>query len=356
MNRSPRRTEFHFTVTHAVVMVGLTLGCLFAAFLIGYRSGRGAGYQDASLHTIGSAPRFGIPNDEMPQKVPDELVSKVYAKLQENITPPTEAVDPPKLEKIPEFAAPNSNVGSTLGDIAPPGYEKNKKGKNKKRKPALPQTKELERQIAETEKALVGSKKESVVKVETKKTIEKVAPVETELKIEPLEREIEIAKKTQVVKKTQTNTLGGLFELGNTPQVKPKAEQPLEMKKAEVAAVKEAVKVPEPITPKATPPKVAPLEVVEPKVQVKPKVGIQAGWYVQVAAPGVESEARTLVGKLASNGFRGSRIQVATVRGKQYYRVLVGPEDTAVLAERLLKQLSREAYITGKPYLKRISG
>jgi cell division septation protein DedD len=35
-----------------------------------------------------------------------------------------------------------------------------------------------------------------------------------------------------------------------------------------------------------------------------------------------------------------------------YFRVLVGPEDNKVQAERLVGQVKRESYISGKPFIR----
>ncbi|MBN8550818.1 MAG: SPOR domain-containing protein [Deltaproteobacteria bacterium] len=45
-------------------------------------------------------------------------------------------------------------------------------------------------------------------------------------------------------------------------------------------------------------------------------------------------------------------IEVARVRGDEYYRVLVGPEQNRDRAQRLVGQLKRESYIHGDPFLR----
>ncbi|MCB0336128.1 MAG: SPOR domain-containing protein, partial [Bdellovibrionales bacterium] len=76
-------------------------------------------------------------------------------------------------------------------------------------------------------------------------------------------------------------------------------------------------------------------------------------WYAQVLAPKELSEAQALSDKLKDSGFPVV-IEHAEVRGQQYYRVLVGGEESRQQAEILIKQLQREKYLKGDPFLRMI--
>lgn len=102
------------------------------------------------------------------------------------------------------------------------------------------------------------------------------------------------------------------------------------------------------IEPTAKP--TAPPPTIKP-TQKPVEASLPSGWFVQVAAPESRSDANSLIEKLRSNGFKAS-IEVALIREQQYYRVLVGPESNKELAERLLKQVTREPYLQGTPFLK----
>ncbi|RIL04737.1 MAG: hypothetical protein DCC75_12335 [Proteobacteria bacterium] len=78
---------------------------------------------------------------------------------------------------------------------------------------------------------------------------------------------------------------------------------------------------------------------------------ISRGWYAQVAAPKSLSEAQKLTNSLRGSGFEVV-IENASVRGVQYYRVLVGPETTKDRGDRLISQVKREPYIKGDPFLR----
>ncbi len=92
-----------------------------------------------------------------------------------------------------------------------------------------------------------------------------------------------------------------------------------------------------------------PIEAPSARIAItkKPK----AGYYAQVNAPDNAQEAEKFGRKLQESGFPVV-IESATSNGKSFYRVLVGPEDNKVQAERLLGQLKGEKYITAKPFIK----
>jgi cell division septation protein DedD len=77
------------------------------------------------------------------------------------------------------------------------------------------------------------------------------------------------------------------------------------------------------------------------------------GYFAQVAAPKRLQEAQDVARRLKRSGFPVV-IETAHVRGEDYYRVLVGPEDGKVQAERLVDQLKRESYLSGTAFLRRV--
>jgi cell division septation protein DedD len=75
------------------------------------------------------------------------------------------------------------------------------------------------------------------------------------------------------------------------------------------------------------------------------------GWFAQVAAPRKMQDATSLAGRLKASGFPVI-IEAARVRGEEYFRVIVGPEQNKQQAERLVGQLKRESYVQGEPFLR----
>jgi len=80
---------------------------------------------------------------------------------------------------------------------------------------------------------------------------------------------------------------------------------------------------------------------------------LPSGWYAQVGAPNSKSDAIMLLEKLDQFGFRAT-IEEASVQGQSYFRVLVGPESSKLLAGRLLAELKREPYIEAEPFIRTI--
>lgn len=80
---------------------------------------------------------------------------------------------------------------------------------------------------------------------------------------------------------------------------------------------------------------------------------LPAGYFAQVAAPKRLTEAQDVARRLKRSGFPVV-IETAHVRGEDYFRVLVGPEDTKVQAERLVDQLKRESYLSGTAFLRKV--
>ncbi len=91
-------------------------------------------------------------------------------------------------------------------------------------------------------------------------------------------------------------------------------------------------------------------EEVAPE-KIPARVLVRPGWYAQVAAPSSKEQAANIAGQLRASGFPVT-VEQAEVRGQRYFRVLVGPEENKVYAQRLLVQLRRESVIKGDPFIK----
>jgi cell division protein FtsN len=134
-----------------------------------------------------------------------------------------------------------------------------------------------------------------------------------------------------------------------TGVAKPKAE----VTKAPVREIEkvesEPVKQPSPTPtrkPVPTPEKKAAGDVAVKKV-------VPSGFFAQVAAPTKRADAESVARKLKKSGFPVV-VEEATVNGESYYRVLVGPEDNKVQADRLIQQLQSERYLSSVPFVRRV--
>jgi cell division septation protein DedD len=312
-NSESNTSGLKLSISISVVLIGLVIGSLVAAFVIGFNSGHTTGFEEATRASLASVPRFKIADSEQPQEVSEEFVSRVYDRLKKNVESNEDSSNTPELGVISRVKTP----------------------KPERREP---EKRQVEKQQPEQQQISVSKEKEKVVE----KTIEAT---------------------TKVIDKP--NTLGGLFELGNVA-VDKKDEPRLDdvqdsIRTATIPTMEEQANQ---IVIEKQPKEEAKVATVPPVRQVSPPAStakepttpLRAGWYVQVAAPKSIDEAKSLINQLRENGFGDSSIQSAEVRGELYYRVLVGPEENAVLAQRLLEQLAREPYIKFKPYLKRVQG
>jgi cell division protein FtsN len=80
---------------------------------------------------------------------------------------------------------------------------------------------------------------------------------------------------------------------------------------------------------------------------------LPSGYFAQVAAPKKVSEAEAIAAKLKRSGFPVV-VESASVAGQGFYRVMVGPEQNKVQADRLVTQLKSEKYISGKPFIRKV--
>ena len=96
-----------------------------------------------------------------------------------------------------------------------------------------------------------------------------------------------------------------------------------------------------------------PVKEVEKEASMYTPLNVPAGWYVQVATSKSSVGAQKLVASLKSSGFP-ARIESIQLGSKEFFRVLVGPEQKKDYANRLVTQLGRERYLSGKPFIRNI--
>ncbi len=101
----------------------------------------------------------------------------------------------------------------------------------------------------------------------------------------------------------------------------------------------------------------APAKVTKPVETKKEKVSVvkrlPKGYFAQVAAPKTKGEAEDLARRLRKSGFPVVVEDNSTGRSP-FYRVMVGPEDNKVQADRMLGQLKREKYLDGKIFVRQV--
>jgi len=119
----------------------------------------------------------------------------------------------------------------------------------------------------------------------------------------------------------------------------------------QVAAKEKVADLPKPVVPVLPDPGEA---APQPKTDSNfVKRIVPQGYFAQVAAPKNLSDAESVARKLKRSGFPVV-VEVANVRGEEYFRVLVGPEQNRVHADRLVEQLQSERYLSAPPFIRQV--
>ncbi len=88
----------------------------------------------------------------------------------------------------------------------------------------------------------------------------------------------------------------------------------------------------------------------ESALKIAVKKRLPEGYFAQVAAPKQLPQAEQIAKKLQKSGFPVV-IESTTVKGENFYRVVVGPEDNKIQAQRLIAQLKGEKYLVSSPFI-----
>jgi cell division septation protein DedD len=309
MNKqNAEKKEIRLGMMQVVMLSGLTIGSIAAAFFLGFFVGRSVGFENEISSMVASLPKLPIVATENNQESGDKVISEVFAKLNE----PTNAS-----ELVAADGANGGRVANTehaadtmpeLGSIqavevmTPSPLPVIEMSDNK-------EASHIKEGSKQDDKPTLGD----VVKVEQPK-LDTHKP--TALNGSPIKVNVEqekLASKNEI--KQEASSVQGKPEVLN---VKPK-ELVDEKKKGSIS-----------------------LSAVIPN-----------GWYAQIAAPKQITDAQEVASNLKKSGF-AVMIETAQVRGKPYYRVLVGPENSKSQADILLKQLKRESYLKGEPFLRMV--
>ncbi len=378
-----------------VMIVGLVTGAMACAFYLGFFSGQKVGIETALNNNLSSAMRLPIESSSEDLAADEDAMTDVYAKLNDNVgedsKPGTIAVKKSNPNgkdsyKMPELgsiettdAAPVAEVvGGDSGSDAAADMEAVKKalqGKQAKA-PSAPdmnlgvssslssvsnanqQVRVLGEKPAFGASALgasgsTGSPKTLGALAQEAAPIEKVKPaVEKEsaaipeIKPSSLNTQKETIAKTTIAEPapalSKTTSVSADKE-----KIKVASSSDIEAARREVSKASTASEQPAKVVSKQQAKEAV---AAEPSV---PKGPLPHGWFAQIVAPKSSQEAESMAKKLKAAGFPVV-IENALVRDENYYRVLVGPEDSRDQAERLIGQLKRESYIKADPFLRMV--
>lgn len=303
MNRQNlEKKEVRLGMAQIVGVLGLSIGSIIAAFCLGFYSGRSMTFERELSNALASLPKLPIENEETAGDIGEKIVSEVYAKLNEQ----TEV--PQKEQELGGEGAPFPELGTIKEAETPPDDQIDA---------ITDDDEESEKDLAAVFEENAAGKQEIVdspgKKAETLAEVRKGAASE------------DVRANSESKEILQTGK----------PETKP---TPVVVKPTPTAK-------PEPTATRKPEPTKQPEKAASKSSVVKP------GWYAQIAAPKLISDATEIAAQLRSAGFPAV-IETAEVRGEKYFRVLVGPEGTKAQANVLIKQLKREPYIEGDPFLK----
>ncbi len=278
-------------------LFGFVMAAMVVSYYMGYKSGQSVGYDNALQENLATIAKYPIADDEFQAALNPDKVSEVYAKLgDEDEEDVEEEVEP----LVPLDTVKEAVDAPLLGgvDALAAGILEDSSQNQPKRGLAQDDVDALAKQLNGTD---------------------------------------------------EEDTLGALLD---------HTEKKIEEKKEENAKIQETPKPTPTVTPTAKPtPKVTPTPKITPAPTPKPTPALAAavakvtsGWYVSAGVKAQLSGAQAEVERLKALGFPAT-IDQGTIPGQKQpvYRVVVGPERSRELADRLSAQLARERVLADRP-------
>lgn len=311
-----RGWDIRLGALQVAVWLGLAIGAIFGAYFIGFLSGRYVGFEAARTASGVEVPKLAL-NEEFPEKNQKGWDS-VYGQLGGSAVVGSEVKKPVEAQKpqVPDQRIVKA-VQESRQEVAP---------KPQQAEPAVAARRDP---ISDPDAIFNQDLGGSQALVDDAPTKE-ISGTGGEVRV--LGREADVVEGTGAELEERGAIPGSLK--GAPPQ--------------EVAPKKSAVVEPD----LSAPAKVTkPVETKKEKVSVVKR--LPKGYFAQVAAPKTKGEAEDLARRLRKSGFPVVVEDNSTGRSP-FYRVMVGPEDNKVQADRMLGQLKREKYLDGKIFVRQV--
>jgi cell division septation protein DedD len=333
---SGRGWEIKLGPLQVVVWLGLALGAIFGSYFIGFFSGKYVGFEDARTASGGEVPKLAL-NEEVPDRSPKEW-DNVYGKLggaavvsqDEKASAGDEQAASGK--KAAEPKAPDQRIVKAVQEM-----QHDDAASARENSPAVVVKKDL---LSDTDSIFSGDVGTGDAVLDDSPSKE-ISGKGGEVRV--LGREVESLDGT-------TDAPAAPAQVKSAPPVVDDSKVAGKESPAKKVAALEADE--EAATTKAK-------TSAEPKVKepVKEKVSVvkrlPKGYFAQVAAPKTRTEAEDLARRIRKSGFPVVVEDNSTGRSP-FYRVMVGPEDNKVQADRMLGQLKREKYLSGKAFVREV--
>ena len=314
-----RGWEIKLGPLQVVVWLGLAIGAIFGSYFIGFFSGRYVGFETARTASGVEVPKLAL-TEEFPDK-PQKGWDNVYGKLGGSAV-------------VGQDEKPEANAKPQVPDqrIAKAVQEGKKESASEsddssaaviaKRDPLSDQDAIFTQDLRKTDAIIDDSPSKEI------------SGKGGEVRV--LGREVDAVDGATTKEGASVVAKGSVID-----------EQAQEVVAKKAPVVDEEVAPAKPKTPTETKAK----EPVKEKVSVVKR--LPKGYFAQVAAPKTRGEAEELSNKLKKSGFPVVIEDNSTGRSP-FYRVMVGPEDNKVQADRMLGQLKREKYLDGKLFVRQV--
>lgn len=330
-----RGWEIKLGPLQVMVWLGLALGAVYGAYFIGFFSGKYVGFEDARTASGVEVPKLAL-NDDVPERSPKEWDS-VYGKLGGSAVVTQN-------EKGSVAAEPSASEKKAL--------EKKAAEQNAPDQRIVKAVQEMQQEGAATTREVspaVVVKKDPLSDTDSIFT-EDLGAGNAILDDSPSKEITGKGGEARVLGR-EVESLDGAAPKTNAPEQVKSAPAVVEPKEAS------AKKVVAPEGDDAATAKqklAAESKVKEPtKEKVSVVKRLPKGYFAQVAAPKTRAEAEDLAKKIRKSGFPVVVEDNSTGRSP-FFRVMVGPEDNKVQADRMLGQLKREKYLSGKPFIREV--
>lgn len=315
-----RGWEIKLGPLQVVVWLGLAIGAIFGSYFIGFFSGRYVGFETARTASGVEVPKLAL-TEEFPEK-PQKGWDNVYGKLGGSAVVGQD--EKPEANAKPQV--PDQRIAKAVQD----SKREELAASDQSESPAAAKRDPLSDQDAIFTQDVGGTA--AVIDESPSKEISGKGG-----EVRVLGREVDAVDEG-------SDKVEEPVVAQRSARDEPAKE--VVAKKAPVIADEEAV----PAKPK-TPSETKAKEPVKEKVSVVKR--LPKGYFAQVAAPKTRGEAEELSRRLKKSGFPVVIEDNSTGRSP-FYRVMVGPEENKVQADRMLGQLKREKYLDGKLFVRQV--
>ena len=327
--------EIKLGLVQIVVLLGAVTGSVVCAFLLGLFAGQHSGYESALASSAANVSKLPVLQEPADVDVSRQLTSEVLAKLDQSAAQARGTVEEvPPLGIIEQVTADGGNVllgAEETSDSLPLGADL-PTSRSVAALGDIEQSGDRESLTAdgvfagdEAPRRGAGILGDAVSPAPARPAVKTLGELEAE--------KLAVDSKPQASGKAKLNSAALTPEKERTPLMREGKAASEPVARSKVAA----------LTP--------PARATEPAADDQIQSVLPRGWFAQVAAPRKLKDADILAKKLKGSGF-ATVIETANVRGQDYFRVLVGPEETRKQAQVLVDQLKRETYIPGEPFLR----